>query len=116
MAKNKNNKFPVCGRLWKTGLDATNGRQGGTVVSEKIPDWFKPNSTGHDDVEYYGGFLIAESIANEADAKLIAAAPDLLEALEILIHGTETEMVHGFDNPCECPVCKAKAAVKKATE
>ena len=39
-----------------------------------------PNHTGHNDTEYYGGYLIAESILKPADAHLIAAAPDLLNA------------------------------------
>ena len=33
---------------------------------------------------FYGGELICESIENKSDASLIAAAPELLEALEIV--------------------------------
>lgn len=36
-------------------------------------------------VKHYGGYLIAESCA-EADARLIAAAPELLDALESCIN------------------------------
>ena len=39
--------------------------------------------SGHDDVEYYGGLCIAESILPE-NRSLIAAAPNMLEALKIL--------------------------------
>jgi hypothetical protein len=33
----------------------------------------------------YGGYLIAESIGSEADARLIAAAPDLLAVCKELV-------------------------------
>ena len=58
------------------------GRQG-TVVSDTIPE--NHSNLGHTDVEYYGGYLIAESIANQADVKLVAAAPDMYDALSRLI-------------------------------
>lgn len=43
-------------------------------------------SGGHDDphgIDYYGGHLIAESIHSK-NRDIIAAAPELLEALEVL--------------------------------
>jgi len=59
----------------------TVGKTGGTVVSDQpLPDY--TINGGHDHVEYYGGHLIAESIWRAEDARLIAAAPDLLAALE----------------------------------
>ena len=59
------------------------GKMGGTVVADsKTSD--TPN-TGHDDVEYYGGHLICESIETQANARLIAAAPDLLEACKMAL-------------------------------
>lgn len=54
------------------------GKTVGAVVTD-CPDGF-PTKTGHDDTEYYGGYLIAESILKPADAHLITAAPDLLKA------------------------------------
>ena len=57
------------------------GMRGGTVVSDKPLPNYNLNG-GHDEVEYYGGHLIAESIWRAEDARLIAAAPDLLEASE----------------------------------
>jgi hypothetical protein len=41
--------------------------------------------TGHNDdgnIRYYGGYLVAESIFEPANARLIAAAPMLLDALQ----------------------------------
>lgn len=58
------------------------GKIGGTVVTDATPE----NSltyTGHDDREYYGGFLIAESILTKEDAKLIAAAPEMANLLDL---------------------------------
>jgi len=44
----------------------------------------------------------------EANAKLMAAAPDLLEAL--------IQIVHMDDELCKCPACKiGKPIIKKAT-
>ncbi len=50
----------------------------GTVVTS-CGDGF-PGGDGRDDLRYYGGYLIAESILKKPDAQLIAAAPDLLES------------------------------------
>lgn len=52
---------------WKIGIT------GGTVVTDNS-EGFPPNGMGHDDTEYYGGYLIAESILKKADAELIADA------------------------------------------
>ena len=54
------------------------GKNFGSVVC----DTPVPGIRGSDDTEYYGGHLIAESVT-EANARLIAAAPELLEALHI---------------------------------
>jgi hypothetical protein len=58
----------------------------------------------NDDTDY------SEALAN---AKLIAAAPDLLEALEYIIRCNEKEYMK-----CEIPdaLQKAREAIKKATE
>lgn len=57
---------------WRTG-------RGGTVVVDAQHDGNHRQDKA--DLEYYGGFLLAESIAREADARLMAAAPDMAEAL-----------------------------------
>jgi hypothetical protein len=82
------------------------GKYGSTVVSDKIPENYIGES-GHGDIEYYGGFLIGESISNQ-DAKLIAAAPDLLEALI---------SIENDDNHIPETIWKMRNnAIKKATE
>ncbi|CAM2143715.1 protein of unknown function [Pararobbsia alpina] len=52
------------------------GKHGGCVVSDKPPQGVR-KETGHADVDYYGGFLICESVFRIEDAWLISAAPDL---------------------------------------
>lgn len=66
------------------------GKYGSVVVSDHPIDteWIY---TGHNDPDYYGGYLIAESIFREDDARLIAAAPDLLEACEAALVGAKHE-------------------------
>ena len=60
---------------------------------------------GSDDVEYYGGHLVCESVAPQ-NMDLIAAAPELLEALEAIV---------AFDTPLPCGLLKqARAAIAKA--
>ena len=61
-------------------------------------------------IEYYGGALIAES-CRQADAKLIAAAPDMLEALTAIL-----PFAAEFINDNHSAMQKAKRAIKKATE
>ncbi len=89
---------------WSVGI-------AGTVVTDNGEGF--SYSTGHSETTYYGGFLIAESICKNADAKLIAAAPDLLEALkELKKWACRLEDWKGIDPPVE----QALNAIKKATE
>lgn len=39
----------------------------------------------HSNVKHYGGCLVCESIKTKANARLIAAAPDLLESLKEMV-------------------------------
>lgn len=64
----------------------TLGKAEGSVITDN-GEGFAPN-TGHY-VEYYGGYLIAESIQKKDDAKLIAAAPELLAACQEFVRKVE---------------------------
>ncbi len=84
---------------WKVGI------LGGTVVSDT-----PSHKVSEDCIEYYGGYLIAESIPKQEYATLIAAAQDLLAALK---------EEHGWDDPLHTtaqPDCWKCAAIKKAEE
>lgn len=48
-----------------------------------IADNPAPGMRGSDDVEYYGGHLICESVS-QANANLIATAPEMRELLETI--------------------------------
>ncbi|WP_299153122.1 hypothetical protein [uncultured Christiangramia sp.] len=64
------------------------GRIESVVVSDKkvkntnFPIPPNPSESREVEKQYYGGYLICESIANSIDAKLIAAAPKMYEALK----------------------------------
>jgi hypothetical protein len=78
-----------------------------------ISDHPAPGITGSDDVHHYGGHLICESVS-QANARLIAAAPDLLEALKIL---SDYPISGGYAlGPCisECDMQEIRAAIAKA--
>lgn len=53
------------------------GKGGGCVVADTKSH---PHSDDRD-LGYYGGYLIAESIARSADAEILAQAPDFAEVL-----------------------------------
>ena len=87
---------------WKIG-----GKYMNVVITDNGEDF--PKDTGHNDVAYYGGHLIAESICKKADAQLISAAPDLLEALHVVYDAN-------IDAPQipEIVMIKIKKAIDKA--
>ena len=69
-------------------------------------------------IKHYGGRLICESVLDPQDAKLIAAAPDLLNAL-INLKNMYVEMINSGDcgnwNPREDKeVIEAEKALEKA--
>lgn len=62
-------------------------------------------------------FYIASNIARERDAKLIAASPDVAEALSQVMQmiGGECDCIHSDEsNPVQCPCKLARAALAKA--
>lgn len=63
------------------------GKTGGCVVS----DVQTLVGTGHDSVDYYGGYLVAESIPTKEYVALISAAPELLECLEEAVESLQLE-------------------------
>ncbi|MCP4782786.1 MAG: hypothetical protein GY903_01050 [Fuerstiella sp.] len=91
-------------------------RQGhGSFVISDNP---APGLQGSDDVAHYGGHLICESVSN-ANAALIAAAPDMLDALHAARHAHATFMdttPSGQTSDQYDAMCKVHAAIRKATD
>ena len=93
---------------WKVGTNFSN-----IVTDEKTerPSYTKENYES--EIEYYGGYLICESVSKKADAKLIASSPELLEALNEMVRMyEEVQPAGGWQGVYEL----AKYAIKKATE
>lgn len=100
------------------------GNHSSEVVSD-TPQRSDDNSMSQESIEYYGGHLVCESVGNERAARLITAAPDLLEALQEAVktirlwHGfaeavpTEAESWEYYQASPEMK--KINAAIKKAT-
>lgn len=101
---------------WKIGNNFSN------VVTDKRTE--RPTYSESDyerEKEYYGGYIVCESIMTKEDAKLIVAAPDMLNALQELthLHACEQEGIRsGQPTPEQWfeAVEKAGKAIQKATE
>jgi hypothetical protein len=94
------------------------GKTGREVITDN-PDGLL-ESTGHAGkgaIEYYGGYLICESIWRKRDAALISAAPDLFFALKHLMEGVANlPVLTVLEGVLEEHYKIAEAAIKKATE
>lgn len=58
---------------WQVGTHISS-----TVVSDTVPSDYSSDA-GHDHAQYYGGFLLAESIGNQDDAALFAESKEILQ-------------------------------------
>lgn len=82
------------------------GNHNSCVISKNDESLIIRGAVGEDAIKYYGGNLICESVS-QANAKLIAAAPELLEALIEIVRISDRKH-NAWD--------RAKEAIKKATE
>lgn len=95
---------------WKVGKNFS------YIVSDVMPE--RKSYDKHDfetELDYYGGYLIAESIPDEEKAKIIAAALEMLEMLNKIMNIEDHAFtLKGFD------VKRLKSeilnVIKKATE
>lgn len=101
------------------------GKQDGTVIADSKTT--ERLNTGHDAIEYYGGYLVCESIATQEIAQAITALPDLLEACRHMIAlwdancpddpcGCLAGAPNDITDPPPCALCFARAAIAKAEE
>ncbi|WP_214228599.1 hypothetical protein [Pedobacter sp. B4-66] len=72
-----------------TGGKWTVGKYPGVVVTSQRTKYYTEDIERGDwekqEVEYYGGYILAESIFNPDDAKLMALSPALLQALNEIV-------------------------------
>lgn len=81
----------------------------GNVGDCVIADLEVENGTDQNESRaYYGGYLVCES-ATKANVRLIATAPELLEALQEC-----ADKLYQYDGPASDVVERARAAIAKA--
>ena len=69
---------------WKIGKFKSVVVSDTKIKNTNFPSPPNPDYSEDNELEYYGGYLICESVANDKIAQLISAAPDMLEALQNL--------------------------------
>lgn len=82
------------------------GRLYHTVVTDE------PYGNGQDDgyIDFYGGYLVGESIFKKKHRDLIIAAPELLEALELIVGEFGYSIPQKYLEQAEAAIKKAKGA------
>lgn len=96
---------------WKIGTHFSN-----IVTDEKTERARYSEENFESELSYYGGYLICESVCKEADAKLIAAAPELLQALQSIAEYWDNPQKGSLNDHIENSLKMAELAIKKATE
>ncbi len=69
--------------IWKKG------KQSGCIVSNIKKNLLDDNK-GHNDTDYYGGYLVCESIAVQEHKDLITSAPEMKRMLKMFINAIES--------------------------
>lgn len=68
------------------------GKQNSVVVSNhpirntNFPVPPNRETSTDDEIDYYGGYLVCESVGNDEHARLISSAPDLLNAIQYYLN------------------------------
>ena len=96
------------------GLNVGNwsvGKHGTTIVSDQeiFSSHQHVNHGGINDVEYFGGSLVCESVLNVDNARLIAKAPEMYALLNQLVHS-------GDEDELGCIVHDAKKILKEISK
>jgi hypothetical protein len=76
---------------WKIGKHKSVVVSDTKIENNNFPSPPNPKFSTDDHIEYYGGFLVCESIGNDKVAKLISVAPQLLKCLKEAIEDVELE-------------------------
>jgi nitrous oxide reductase accessory protein NosL len=102
----------------------TVGKQLSTVVSDtkvrntNFPTPPNPEESRDEEIGYYGGYLVCESIGNPGNAKLIAAAPEMFDTLKSIVDywNAPQEGKKSMNDHMDHIFKLADIAIKKATE
>lgn len=76
---------------WKIGNHPSQVVSDTKIQNTNFPSPPNPEFSEDKDIEYYGGYLICESIGNDKIAQLISAAPELLKCMKEAIESLEYE-------------------------
>lgn len=68
-------------QVWKVGIASSTVVSDTKIKNTNFPSPPNREESDEDEIEFYGGYLICESVGNVETAKLIAAAPEMFEAL-----------------------------------
>lgn len=71
----------ISNQKWKVGNHPSTVVSDTKIKNTNFPTPPNQRESGDDEPEYYGGYLICESIGNIETANLIAAAPKMLDML-----------------------------------
>jgi len=97
---------------WKVGNHPSVIVSDVKIQNNNFPSPPNNKESADEDVKYYGGYLVCESVGNSKLASMISAAPDLLEALKEMVRMyEEVEPAGGWQGVYEMSLC----AIKKAT-
>lgn len=86
------------------------GKDGQSIVCDPPKDL---GVQGKMDIDYYGGWVVCETVA-PCSVALIIAAPDLLEALDALLIELDSTIIE-WDADTQTSIKAGRAAIAKAT-
>ncbi len=99
---------------WKVGNTKSVVVSDEKVTNTNFPSPPNLKISDDGDIEFYGGYLICESIGNKDHAKLIAAAPDLFSAIKYYFDVLKEANGINWDAFPDHTLEKMQAAFKKA--
>lgn len=74
----------ISNQKWKVGNHLSEVVSDTKVKNTNYPSPPNPKESTDDEIKHYGGYLVCESIGNVENANLIASAPELLKALQLV--------------------------------
>lgn len=101
---------------WKVGIYNSVVVSDTKVQNTNFPSPPNPTESRDEDKDYYGGYLVCESVGSLEMAKLIAAAPEMLDALRSIVNYWNSPNKESLSYHINHSLIIAAEAIKKATE